>query len=60
MPNETPAATTPGVTTTPDPTVGLQTGTESNLSNWAGSMLLICSVKAKPLATKPIKDTVAL
>jgi len=28
--------TTAGVTTTPDPTVGLQTGTESNLSNWAG------------------------
>ena len=28
--------TTTGVTTTPDPTVGLQTGTESNLSNWAG------------------------
>ena len=36
MATEPTTTPTPGITTTPDPTVGLQTGTESNLSNWAG------------------------
>ena len=46
------AATTPGVTTTPDPTVGQQTGTESNLSNWAGSYVTDMLGKGQALSNQ--------
>jgi hypothetical protein len=48
----TTAATTPGITTTPDPTVGQQTGTESNLSNWAGSYVTDMLGKGQALSNK--------
>ena len=43
---------TPGVTTTPDPTVGLQTGTESNLSNWAGPYVTEMLGRGQALASQ--------
>lgn len=43
---------TPGVTTTPDPNVGQQTGTESNLSNWAGSYVTDMLGKGQALSNK--------
>ena len=46
------AATTPGVTTTPDPTVGQQTGTESNLSNWAGEYVTDMLGKGQALSNQ--------
>jgi len=46
------ATTTPGVTTTPDPTVGQQTGTESNLSNWAGSYVTDMLGKGQALSNQ--------
>ena len=48
----TPTTTTPGVTTTPDPTVGQQTGTESNLSNWAGSYVTDMLGKGQALSNQ--------
>lgn len=47
-----PVTTTPGVTTTPDPTVGQQTGTESNLSNWAGPYVTEMLGKGQALANQ--------
>jgi hypothetical protein len=52
MAEKNPAATTPGVTTTPDPTVGQQTGTESNLSNWAGSYVTDMLGKGQALSNQ--------
>jgi hypothetical protein len=49
---ETTATPTPGVTTTPDPTVGQQTGTESNLSNWAGSYVTDMLGKGQALSNQ--------
>ena len=46
------ATPTPGITTTPDPTVGQQTGTESNLSNWAGSYVTDMLGKGQALSNK--------
>tara|TARA_R110000796_G_scaffold75168_8_gene168735 strand:+ start:301 stop:1245 length:945 start_codon:yes stop_codon:yes gene_type:complete len=46
------ATPTPGVTTTPDPTVGQQTGTESNLSNWAGSYVTDMLGKGQALSNQ--------
>ena len=43
---------TPGITTTPDPTVGLQTGTESNLSNWAGPYVTEMLGRGQALASQ--------
>jgi hypothetical protein len=47
MPNETPA-----ISNTPDPTVGQQTGTESNLSNWAGSYVTDMLGKGQALSNQ--------
>jgi hypothetical protein len=47
-----PTTTTAGITTTPDPTVGLQTGTESNLSNWAGPYVTEMLGKGEALASQ--------
>ena len=46
------ATQTPGVTTTPDPNVGQQTGTESNLSNWAGSYVTDMLGKGQALSNQ--------
>ena len=47
-----PTTTTAGITTTPDPTVGLQTGTESNLSNWAGPYVTEMLGRGQALASQ--------
>ena len=52
MATEPTTTPTPGVTTTPDPTVGQQTGTESNLSNWAGSYVTDMLGKGQALSNK--------
>lgn len=44
---------TTGVTTTTDPMVGLQTGTESNLSNWAGPYVTEMLGRGQALASQP-------